>query len=190
MEKIYNLCVIYSNDEKLTNNSFLYKELFGYYTSLEKLKDDIKKEIAIYFKDNYIHKIYCNVIETNTLYQNSDIVINFNIDGEIIKEYDYDNSKITQPKYKIGDFVSICTDNIVKVGVITQLPKIDNTYTIYYSTNNKFMDHTHCHEEDLYLIEHLTEDTYNHLVQTLKKCVDTKTYNYIKRIDKLKNILK
>jgi len=94
------------------------------------------------------------------------------------------------PKLKIGDIVTSYDVRTFDIGVITQLPKDDDRYTIFYSEENDYMDHTHLPEDWLYKVNHIDDDILRRkLEETLKACLSEKDYQLLKREDKLNRII-
>jgi len=195
--KIYHLHIIKTEDtKKITDKTVFYKEEHGYYSCLENVKLAICGHIIEIEEDfdeypEYIQTIYCDEIDIDVEFSDG-YVLFFDQNGDLIKRTIYDTDPPKNTKFKIGDYVTYYVENGIKtkVGVITTLPEIDDVYTIYYSADNDYMDHTHINEDWLYKVEHVSDELKLKLDKTLKLCITDKEYQLLKREDKLNNILK
>lgn len=196
--KIYHLHIIRTEDtKKITDKTVFYKEIHGYYSTLENVKNAICGYVIEIEKDfdeypEYIQTIYCDEIDVDVEFSDGYVLL-FNESGDLIKRIIYDAEPPKNPKFKLGDYVTTYDENgrKVKVGVVTQLPENEDIYTVYYSEENDYMDHIHTTEDWLYGVEEISDDELKlKLDKTLKACVTDKEYQLIKREDKLNNILK
>jgi urocanate hydratase len=194
----YQLHIITTEVTKdISDVTSLHDEDLGYYSSIENVSLAIckyREEQEEYFEEypEFIQKIYCDEIEMDTRFSDN-YVLFFNDKGDFIKRIQYDSVKPENLKFKIGDYVTIFDKNnyVIKVGVITSLPKDDDVYTIYYSVENDFMDHIHINENWIYKVDHIESNELKiKLDKTLKACITDKEYQLIKRENKLNKILK
>ena len=193
--KIYHLHIISTEDTPHINEqTVLYKNDCGYFSSLKNAKAGILKELKTIESDfdefpEFVHKIYCDEIIVDS--ETKDTTLYFNMDGDLIKRVD-ENHREKQHKFKKGDYVTQYIDygKKIEIGVITGLPMDDDIYYTIHGVleDDGYIDHHHLPEDWLYEVSP-SKETKIKFELTLKKCLSESEYKLYTRKDKFKNII-